>query len=578
LKFFLPDPYAKRDPRRKLWWALVVTGIFVLLLAGQTVWEKACGLHARKLAAEGEALAAQLRWPEALNKAKRALKETPGSARALRLTARALGAEHRIEAVSYWEQVCRTPEASVADREEFLQILLPLGKLDLAEKQINSLLKKNEITLQTARLAASFYERRGDKIRTVQFAREVLLREPNDEQMQFVLGRMLLSSTSSEEALVGRVLLNQLVVNHSLIAIEAIRLLAASDGLNAGDAEICKLELSKSPWRNAADEFVIADLEILITPYKKNKIIAEVAARPRKSLEEKLLLGRWLSRRKEYGTILRELPIGTASLNRDLLLLHLDALAGLGEWRELEKVLAKKDINLEPILTALYQARVAKELKQSRIAQLRWEQVQDLAERNPAWLSYVGDYAARTGEIERAMAAYRISSRQAGGEARRAFEKMLALLEQQGDTKALRNLVKEICSAYPEDLAARNDLAYLNLLLIEDVSTSAESAVELVKEQPLFLSYRTTLALGYLRMQKNAEALALYKSGKIDWGKAQSSWRAIYATVLARNGERSKAEEIAKTINLGSLKKEEQLLLADRERKQVNEQALNTAK
>jgi hypothetical protein len=563
MKFFLPDPFEPRNPRKKLWWALGIAAVVGLFLSAGTLWRKGHELHARKLTAEGEALAAQGRTPEAFAKANRALSEASGYGRALRLAARALSAQNNIEAIKYWGQLCQTTDVTVEDREQFIQILLLLGDNISAEKQIDILLKQPEITLQTARLAAWVYERKQDRSKTIHFAREVLLREPRDEQMQFVLGRLFLASARPEEVLGGQLLLRDLVVNKDIVALEAIRLLAASPGLSAGDAQLCKLELAKSSFRAPSDEYVLADLEMVITPYKKAQIIGSVAARERNSQAENVALARWLGRNHEFSRVLQICPIEMAHGDHDALLVHVDALASLGLWKDLEGVLMREDLKLEPILKTLYQARAAKELNNTRIAKLLWEQVQALAKENRQWLLYVAQYAERMGENSQAMAAYRLMAREPGENGRRAYEGMIASVEKQGDTKTLRDMLQEASSAFPDDLPIRNDLAYVNLLLAENIPAAAKAAVTLVKTEPRFLSYRTTLALANLREGKQKEALGAYGAAKIDWDKAQPSWRAIYAAVLARNGKNEEAKVVLNSLDLARLKKEERFLVSE---------------
>jgi hypothetical protein len=54
--------------------------------------------------------------------------------------------------------------------------------------------------------------------------------------------------------------------------------------------------------------------------------------------------------------------------------------------------------------------------------------------------------------------------------------------------------------------ATENDLAYLNLLLKNEVDASGHIAEKLVREHPQMLAYRTTLALAYLRSNDAAGA------------------------------------------------------------------------
>ena len=77
------------------------------------------------------------------------------------------------------------------------------------------------------------------------------------------------------------------------------------------------------------------------------------------------------------------------------------------------------------------------------------------------------------------------------------------------------------------------------------------------------LPHRTTLALAWYRLKDPARALQVYQGGDYDWSLALPSNRAVYAAVLAANGKRQEARQLAQSLSPDRLRKEEQALIGD---------------
>ena len=116
-----------------------------------------------------------------------------------------------------------------------------------------------------------------------------------------------------------------------------------------------------------------------------------------------------------------------------------------------------------------------------------------------------------------------------------------------------------MCSS---DLSAlRNDFAYLNLLLAAKLPESRQTAEELVGQFPESLPYRTTLALACYRLKDYTTALRVYEGRPYDWRQALPGHRAVYAAVLAANGQGKEAREQAVHIPPERLREEELALI-----------------
>jgi tetratricopeptide (TPR) repeat protein len=276
--------------------------------------------------------------------------------------------------------------------------------------------------------------------------------------------------------------------------------------------------------------------------------------------EQLVRLARWLNLRSGPAKTVDTIPLEAALKQRDLLLVYLDALAALKRWPEVDKILANEKTTLEPLLLELFRARAAKELGQDKAAALYWNHVQEIASQQPAWLSYVGGYAEKNGELDEAKKAFKALSADPRS-ARAGFAGLIRIGERLGDTTQLKETLERMVKQYPDDPAPANDLTYVNLLLNDSVVESEQKARAALEKNPSSFAARTTLALSYLRLNKLNDAKELYQKNPIDWANALPSWQAVYVSVVAATGQRHTAVSLAQMIDSRRLKPEEKDLI-----------------
>ena len=134
--------------------------------------------------------------------------------------------------------------------------------------------------------------------------------------------------------------------------------------------------------------------------------------------------------------------------------------------------------------------------------------------------------------------------------------------QKSGETAAQRAAMSKISARAPDDPNAADQLAYLSLLLGEDVDKSFAVAKKLTEQYPNRLSYRVTTALGYLRQHDPASALAQFKApAPIDWKRTLPAWRAVYAAALLASDRNDEAGDIIATIPRDRLNPQERELI-----------------
>ncbi|MGV3774240.1 MAG: tetratricopeptide repeat protein, partial [Verrucomicrobiales bacterium] len=467
--FLLPDPNAPVRKGRTIKWIVLLVLLLLLGLGAQSAYHKFQKLRTQRLRAQAEALLQQKNYDGALAKARECLAIDPHDQAILRTVAMALTAQDKEEALVIWKKLLSQPGSGEADRRAMIALALRLQRPDLAELEMEALLQSSgtNASVETERLAASYYSLKGDMSRSLIHARKVLAQTPDDEKTRFITGKVLIHSLSPQEALEGKRMLWEYAKQTNSLAWEAIQLLSDSGSLTGPEAIECIRLLDAHPVPYLGKIFLKGDLQIVITPYKKNQIVQEVAEQVKAQEKPELLpLGRWLNRYEAYSLTIQSVDLNAALKNRDLLLIYLDAVAAQNDWARVESILAKPELPLEPVMIKIFQARTATELRQERVPDIFWEQAQSAAGRDSESLLFLARYAEKVNELDHAARAYR-AYLALGKNLRPAFESLIRVLEAQGATRPLRDLLADMARKYPEDPLPRNDLAYLNLLLNE---------------------------------------------------------------------------------------------------------------
>jgi hypothetical protein len=123
-------------------------------------------------------------------------------------------------------------------------------------------------------------------------------------------------------------------------------------------------------------------------------------------------------------------------------------------------------------------------------------------------------------------------------------------------------IAKQVKQRYPAQFAARNNLAYLKLLLGREIESTASETERLSEQGPPIPSLRTTLALARLRSGKPKEALqAIMQGDQLPAIYQGDGDKAVCAATLWANDKKDIALELAKSIKRTNLLPQEATLL-----------------
>jgi hypothetical protein len=422
-------------------------------------------------------------------------------------------------------------------------------------------------------VASDWYGRCGERSRAIVFARESLVQARDAQQTadaKLLLARLLLQPPPDAQSQAeAKQDLWELAGRGDRAGLDALLVLSevCKSASSRDEAGQLSERLSRHPLASDEQRLLGLTWTLRFTPDRREQIFTDAISTFRNGGPARLAaIGRWLNQQQESQRVLDLIPLTVARGNKELFLVHLDALANLGQWPELQKLLAgEASLPIDATIRRLYELRTALALGRDDESSQHWYEVrQSMRQDDPETVLYVAQYAERLGKLDEAAKAYRLLTSMTGSE-RAGYLGLIRLTERSGDTRQLRDQVKELAERFPSEFEPQNDLAYLDLLLHENVVSARKRAEQLVKRSPELLAYRTTLALAHLQNGDAAAARAVYREFATDWSAAQPGWHAVYAAVLAANGEQALARKQAGEISIKRLRAEEWALVENLE-------------
>ncbi len=552
--------------------------VAAFLVTAKPAYHAARTWRANRLLVSAEQQAAQGKWHDAYASLHSANLLAPENARITRGAARLLGEHGDPQALAFLEMLSASPAGTVQDRIDFIRLALRIGQLTEVQKHL-IVLRRDPRTAHrpdVLLLASEWHGRSGDRSNAVLFAREALARTRDAVQggdAKLLLARLLLQAApqnapapDASQQVEAKGLLLEVAGRADRAGLDALLLL--SEICKAAPSQDEALRISEGLGHHplASDEQRLLGLTwaLRFDPAHREQIVAGAVSTFRDGSPARLaVIARWLVQQQETRRALSLITAASAREDRELFLIYMDALAELGRWQDLQFLLAAKTpLPIEPTIRHLYQVRTALALGHEEESRGHWAAVRkSMVSAEPKTILYVAQYAERLGMRDDAAKAFRMLTGMSGSE-RTGYLGLILLAEQSGDTRKLRAQLKEFAGRFSGEFEPQNDLAYLDLLLNENIAPSLEGAAQRVKRFPDVLAYRTTLALGHLRNGDASAARAVYAGIATDWSTAQPGWHAVYAAVLAASGEQALATSHAREIHVARLKAEERALIA----------------
>jgi hypothetical protein len=547
--------------RKGLGWILGL--ILLVLLTGCGVfayhWLKV--RRAERFASAGDSLFDAGKLNDAAVQYRVALQLDPQNYHALVSAARFASKTDRPEAIELWQKVIQLPKCTIHDREDYAELLIKTNRLALAEKVLTPLLKNNPDT-DTLQLASRYSTKIGENAKALEFARVASKRAPENDAIRFQLAELLARSTDSNEQAEAREIFWKLAGASNVYRQVAIEALAAAPRLTADEQSRLVQELSSLTPSTIKDDLLARDLRLQLQPDNAARIYQEAIEHWRDAPNQDVIsLARWLNIHQQAELVLSSFPIERALADNQLLLARLDAMAILQRWNDIDQLLGQSEITLDPAVIESFHARTAQERNNSLDAEVHWNHAISLAGTDPFKLRFVANYAEQSRAAAAALKAYEQLAR-FPEHADQAYSGIQRISQKSGETTKQREAMAKISAHAPDEPNAADQLAYLNLLLGEDVDANVAVAKKLAEQYPNRLAYRVTVALGYLRLHNPALALEQFNASvPINWKQTLPAWRAVYAATLLETDRQDEAQKIVATIPRDQLNPEERALI-----------------
>lgn len=539
---------------------LCVLGVLAYFYAAP-LYQKLQTVRAHMFADEAIKLFKQNRRPEALQKAALACKLSPQDLRTLRVAAN-LGSQANLpDALERWKRVLALDASVPEDHRGLARAAIAARKNDLAQEQVDWLLANNDQDPDNLQLAAELRLVLGDYQGGLDLATRAVQLDPNNQSRQFLLSRLLVDSSDESTRSSGWQMLKGISERQDVLGLQALTFMAKRQDIPEDYVRQVIWMIDVHPLSQDPERVLALGLEIANYPHLRESRLDEAMSERKNATPEVLYrFGVWLNTQREYERTLKLLPFSVAKSRKDLLLVHLDALAALNRWSEVDRLLQTKFLPLEGTYREVFRARCAMELGAYDV-DLRWRQAQSEASRNPETMWFLATYTEKIGKYDVAEPVYRQLLKYPL-HARAAYNRLIWIADRQGRTNDLFDLLQEMMVKWPSDPMVQNDYAYICLLKNKDIRDAFTTAQALVKNNPLSLPQRSTLALAYCRLGDPAGAQSVYAGMKANWEAALPGNQAVYAAVLALNGKKKEAREFVKKIPVKRLKTEERALIA----------------
>jgi predicted Zn-dependent protease len=522
--------------------------LLILYLAVPSAYAEARIWRGSQFSAAGEKAFKEGRWEDSVEQYRLAQQMVPGELEYLRQMARASEKISVSRANDLWNDIMRRSEVSTAERQDYVEFLLRIGRIDFAFDHLKSLMMSKPRPPRSLSLASDFFRIRGDMETSILLAKQALNAAPNDAEIQFKLGSALAADVTPKERLDGRRLLWDLGKTTNSMRVDAWKRLVATGELKAGEADeilgwIQAVNLTENEF------LLVADLKTTSQPADTENVVQSVVSKASTGSETILVdTVNWLNRKAAYREALSLLPPERIGTNLTLLSSRIDALLGLKRWPEIETLLSRTNSPIDPIHSDCVRALVATRQGDKPKADRIWAELVASSTNNVLKSRIVAIEAERLGRRDVALDAYRplLTDDRFGIEAnRQTYRIARSILE----FAVARDAATRLARYDSRDTAAVTSMIYLNLLLKNQVRQSLESASSLMRLYPEQPNLKILTAFGYLRNDEPKKAVALVDELKSQHMLLPPQWRAITTAIMKANGRIKEQVQLLESLD-----------------------------
>src|SRR5947208_4326777 len=607
--FMLTEAERERKQRRR--WRIQISLVALLILGvigffvARPIRNSIRGWQARRHAQHAFTFIDQQKWSEARDEATAAYRLQASEPDAIRAVGRLLSRAGQGEALEFWKNLRTIAPLTREDLRDEARVALRVNDNARADEAASELLEAKEggpnptdwlIAVDVQLRKHSFDQAQG-------FAEKVLASPQANrrEQLQANIALHNIARNAGPTSNIDLAKIDERIVALSKgdddVSLDALTFLAARAAAAPTESKpplpIDQLieSINRHPLAKAPHQLLAADLEIAQHRDQHDEIVRRTIEHWKGGNNESLTaLAVWLYRNGEQQRLVEAISLDRALQTRELFLQYVDALAALGRWNEIRRIIESERFPLDPVIEHMYLARCFQQQGQENGAENNWQRALEDAAGDLNKLLMLAEYAEKNGAERVATTAFEAAA-VANPKSHQAQQGRLRIAYSARDTKRVHTLLQEMLEIWPNDTAIQNDEAYIHLLLIiggtgsvlftkldnfslsssanpessseaEAVDAIVKLAEKMVRNEPASLPHRTLLALALLKQNRAQDALAVYANLKVPSNAVSASAVAVHASVLASTGRRDEARaEIAKVPSNRLLPEEAMMVL-----------------
>lgn len=552
--------HATRRRSRRLRW--IVIGIVALFAALQAkpVYREFKEWRAAKFAAQAEEFIRRKDDKNAYFKLQSALSLSPFDPKLNRTMSQLLARHNQREAVPFLRTALLSKSTTLEDRHQFILLAIRLDEVAAAREELANVLAIQPRKLSTLLIAAKvrMFE---DRIQeAIQFAREALILAPDNETAQYTLALLIIRFNMPDPSNEARRLLWGLSGNDQQVGYLA--LLELSQLPDLSEDERARLQkIVKAPDAPLLFRLIGAELDIRYNLLPPATVVRElVQTYAEADIESIATVATWLVKHHAYAHAIQMIPLEKQNQRRDLFLIKIEALGGLGQWQEAYDLVREEVTPLNAFELEFQRARVSQGARNTETGAAHWRKLFAMAGTDPQRLKTFARWAESIGAKDEAVTAYEKLAA-TGTESAFAYTQLVRITEPTGNTRLLREHLARLAEIKKDAPEILNELAYANLLLQTNLASAKQSAYDLAVADPANPNYRLTLALALLRENKPSEAQTILEPLTAAFINENYRAQIICTAVWGANQLESAARNQANQILIARLKPEERQLI-----------------
>jgi len=525
---------------------LLIGGTGLYLGAGKALkaWKD---WQASRLAGLSREYARKEKWQEALMSADTALRLNPTQPEASRFMAGLMEAEGR------WEQAMELYGRLYSSGGGNLE--------DLKKQAINAARGQYN---DPARWLAGLVAEKGDPSFPLVLDAEILLKKGDVDGAREALRQALSKgpSRTAQAAMMRFLLANPQKDSGSdlLVAVWALKdgtdeiaLEALAVGLAAGVAPEEKRSefvssIRKHPKPGEKILLLADTAELAIDPSSKPRVVEGLVRRLKNGkIADRVTGAMWLNSQGQPRAALDLIRPEDAISNAAAMRTWLDSVAALGDWNAMLGVLARKDVPLPPHMVRVYTARALKMDGRPAEGDAAYRAALVEFRDKPQQIGEVLEYLHRSGEYAIFDEGLQVQLAKPG-EALDMMGRLMPAMLDTRDSARVRDVLKLAMQSpnLADAVPLQNDIAYLDLVLGQPVDAAALR--ERYRQFPGDAAALFNVVLERLRQGNPREALAILEKAGVDPRNLAPNHLTVIACVLAANGKKTEALQVAARI------------------------------